>query len=867
MGTERFCQQFGIAPDALQTDRETNIRCPACDDEKEKTGHLGLRLADDGRLLLKCHHGCDTADVLAARYCTKTDLFPRKAPDAKREVGSVEEYTDEAGDYLFETVRYFPKDFRQRVRDMSAKGGYRWNLKGVRRVLFQLQPLVAAIVRSVAEVLVLEGEKDVRSAMRLGYVATCNPMGAGKWRDEYSKMFRGYTGLVVVIADKDPDRDERGTLHRKGQQHAAKVSRSLASVGVRIAVLELPDRGDREVKDLSDWTDAGGTRAELDVLIAAAVDGQVYAQEIEGWLQEQTSAKIAGTSLSGAGQPPGGDKRIDFTLPFDLDEATTGLLDAVVKKNSPPTLFRYGESIAETLSKNGSIGLRPLVRRDQVREALGRRVKFCDVHTKDGKEVLVPKASCPNSLADNVLARPSNLVPLPLIDAILRVPTFAPSGEPLFQSGYHPAEKTLVDLVGLQVPSVPMAPIRSDVDAAVTLFDELIHDLPFEHQADRATWYAALITLFARQLFQGPAPFFLFEASTPGTGKGLAASLLWIVAWGEGRQPEQLNLCREEGENQKSIMAVLTTAPSIVLLDNLPDGGRLASPRFASLLTSHEHGGRILGETRSASFPNRALWLGTGNNIRLSNELATRTVSCRLRTTCERPRERTGFLHPLPKWAIAERPRLVAAVLTLIRSWIVAGKPPGHAVMGSFESWAATVSGVLEHIGITGLLADRNALLNRSDDDSATWRPFVQAWSEKYGTKPVAVGELAKLATDFDLLGGMLHGETEKAKSSALGKLLRKYQDRIFAGWRIHAVTRGAGNRSTCSLEQVEGTSGERSGGPSAPQSGTEGGSGERREGRERFLYPPAREEKYETMTINRLAEGSAPRPFPCRPK
>ena len=171
-------------------------------------------------------------------------------------------------------------------------------------------------------------------------------------------------------------------------------------------------------------------------------------------------------------------------------------------------------------------------------------------------------------------------------------------------------------------------------------------------------------------------------------------------------------------------------------------------------------------------------------------------------------------------------------------SWIVAGMPSGHAVMGSFENWIANVSGILEHVGISGLLDGRNALLDRVDDESATWRPFVQAWGGRHGTKPVAVGELAKLATELDFLGGVLHGETDNAKASALGKLLRKYFGRIFAAWRIGAVTRGAGNCSTCSLVHVEGMSGERSGGPSAPQRSNVGGSGERRERREGIPYP-----------------------------
>ena len=45
-----------------------------------------------------------------------------------------------------------------------------------------------------------EGEKDVLSLVRLGLVATCNPGGAGKWRDEYSARLQG-ADLILLPVD------------------------------------------------------------------------------------------------------------------------------------------------------------------------------------------------------------------------------------------------------------------------------------------------------------------------------------------------------------------------------------------------------------------------------------------------------------------------------------------------------------------------------------------------------------------------------------------------------------------------------------------------------------------------------------------
>ncbi len=90
-------------------------------------------------------------------------------------------------------------------------------------MLYRLPRVLEAIARDEA-VYLAEGEKDVHALERAGVVATCNPMGAGKWRDEYSEAL---TGAEVVIVS---DRDEEGRAHAR--QVAASLSGSAAAVRV-----------------------------------------------------------------------------------------------------------------------------------------------------------------------------------------------------------------------------------------------------------------------------------------------------------------------------------------------------------------------------------------------------------------------------------------------------------------------------------------------------------------------------------------------------------------------------------------------------------------------------------------------------------
>ena len=51
-------------------------RCPAHDDQRPS---LAVRERDDGALLLRCHAGCATEDILHALGLEFADLYPERA--------------------------------------------------------------------------------------------------------------------------------------------------------------------------------------------------------------------------------------------------------------------------------------------------------------------------------------------------------------------------------------------------------------------------------------------------------------------------------------------------------------------------------------------------------------------------------------------------------------------------------------------------------------------------------------------------------------------------------------------------------------------------------------------------------------------
>jgi DNA primase len=165
---------------------------------------------------------------------------------AEKRIVKIYDYVDESGKQVFQVVRYEPKDFRQRRPD--DKGGWIWNLQGVRRVLYRLQELLWA--NPGEWVFIVEGEKDVDRLYDEGFIATTCTMGAGKWDDSYSEFLNDRSKVAII-----PDNDNAG------RRHAKAIAESLANVGVKARILELP--GLLEKGDVSDWLNASGSKEEL----------------------------------------------------------------------------------------------------------------------------------------------------------------------------------------------------------------------------------------------------------------------------------------------------------------------------------------------------------------------------------------------------------------------------------------------------------------------------------------------------------------------------------------------------------------------------------------------------------------------------
>ena len=238
------------------------VRCPAHDD---KSPSMSVCRGGDGRVLIKCFAGCTTESIVAALGLTMKDLFPDAPakpftppatnghPEPTKEKPVIEKiysYTNAIGKEVYQAIRLNPKSFRQRH---EVDGKWVWSMDGVERVLYHLPE-----IQKSETVWIVEGEKDADNLMALGFTATCNVGGAGKWLDAYNESLAGKH--VVICGDQD----------EPGQKHVELVFESVAGKAKTVRVVKV-SKPSKDVSDfIATFTETDAAKNALEELASAA---------------------------------------------------------------------------------------------------------------------------------------------------------------------------------------------------------------------------------------------------------------------------------------------------------------------------------------------------------------------------------------------------------------------------------------------------------------------------------------------------------------------------------------------------------------------------------------------------------------------
>jgi len=235
-------------------------RCPAHDDQNPSLSVWEGSM----RLQFHCHAGCDEAAVLRALGLELKDLFYSERQPAAS--GKSSEWGTVVATYLYEDADGVPRHFVERTSTKQFPQGRIVNGKKVKGLngekvgLYHLPELLAAPLDQT--VYIAEGEKDVERLRKAGFVATCNPGGAGKFRADHAEVLRGRPCVLVM------DKDEAGEKHVRG------VRGHLEGLAASVAVVEA-----KTGKDAFDHLEAGHGVEDFVPVELDGQDEQVSADE------------------------------------------------------------------------------------------------------------------------------------------------------------------------------------------------------------------------------------------------------------------------------------------------------------------------------------------------------------------------------------------------------------------------------------------------------------------------------------------------------------------------------------------------------------------------------------------------------------
>lgn len=458
------------------------------------------------------------------------------------------------------------------------------------------------------------------------------------------------------------------------------------------------------------------------------------------------------------------------TAPVDVTNESDALkwLAAEVGRGRLSGVFRRGLELVHTprIGEHGYV--EPKDERDEAGPAqvrridaleLARRVDHGYTVTRQRQKHTVP-SMFPQSVAARAASATDLLGNVRNLRGVTHTPIVLRDGSILDVAGYDAASGMLyLPDASLTVPKVSDQPTRAEVKEAGELLLSMVEGFPFLAVHDRANYLGALLTPLLRPLVPPPYKLVAIGAPQQGSGKSLLASILREVHGGVFKSEFPTN----DDELRKFITSTLdaTTAP-VVQFDNV--AGVLKSSVLDGLLTSSEWSDRLLGQNQMLSLANDRLWIATGNNVHIGGDLERRTLWVTINANMEHPETRTGFKIPdLEGWVREHRGKLLWALLTMIRAWVVAGaQEPERPTSDGFGRWVAVLRGILDHAELgeaVGVVGHEDTAQGKADPEDEEWAVFLAAAHRVFGSEPWTTSDLLDRTTEREFVNTTLDRE------------------------------------------------------------------------------------------------------------
>src|SRR5690606_6502227 len=281
-------------------------------------------------------------------------------------------------------------------------------------------------------------------------------------------------------------------------------------------------------------------------------------------------------------------------------------------------VYLRGTDLVTVVRKDEGTALRPveppLLSRSLSDDARVTRT----VGESDGMPIL-RNCLVPQYMAATVLANRD--WKLPVVRGITTVPLMCRDGSFTTEPGYD--ERTKHFHAPRTSVSMPSEVTADDVaEAKKFIVDTLLGDFAWQARSDKAAFLASMFIPMLRGTTNAPTMMWVLTATGAGSGKSLLVKILEKL-FGY----DELGWSTSDTEMSKKITAALMSGTSpICRCDNVPNGHKIGHASISRLITSEEWSDRVLGASKNVKLPNGRLWIFNGNNIRVADDNARRSV-------------------------------------------------------------------------------------------------------------------------------------------------------------------------------------------------------------------------------------------------
>jgi hypothetical protein len=337
---------------------------------------------------------------------------------------------------------------------------------------------------------------------------------------------------------------------------------------------------------------------------------------------------------------------------------------------------------------------------------------------------------------------------LPTVVAIARLPIVLADGNLLAPDGLDRERGIIFNIPEELRKIIPKDCTRAAVRKAMQfLCDEWLCDVAADY-IGKCILIAAALTLIERSLLPD-RPVFFVTAGRRGNGK--TTTLIMLIMAVTGLRPAAAAWSTNEEERRKALFSYFLYGASYVLWDNIARGTEVSCAHIERSCTSAFYSDRKLGVSETVATAASAIHLFTGNNISPCGDLASRSLTIRLRVDRSDPENRT-FRHPDPvSWTEDHRAKILAALYTLLLGNPMLRESPNAASRTRFKMWWRLIGSAIEHAaGLTRHELDFQELFlaqEEEDEESASLADALNVLWEVLPEKFVAT-QVAELVND-----------------------------------------------------------------------------------------------------------------------